>query len=113
MARPTARKPKPGELESGGETELGATGEAILQTFFFFGRYTPEALREANSDRTEKMDRLIKWNGGHVGAVYALLGQFDLVMIVQFAGVEEAMKASVAMTRATGISWITAPAVEV
>lgn len=113
MARAPARKPKPEGEETKAEFDDDILGEGVLQTFFFFGRYSAEALLQASSDRTERADHLIKRYGGHVGAMYALLGVYDLVMIAQFAGVEEAMKASVALTKATGISWITSPAVPI
>src|SRR6185295_4230277 len=113
MAKPPTRKPKAGEEIDEEVFESDILGEDILQTFFFFGRYSAESLREASPDRTEKSDRLIKAHGGHVGAMYALLGEFDLVMITQFRSVEDAIRASVALTRETGISWITSPAIPV
>jgi len=49
--------------------------------------------------------------GGKVEAGYALLGETDVVVIVDFPGVKEAMKASVELTKLLGISFTTAPAV--
>ena len=45
--------------------------------------------------------------------MYALLGEKDLVIILTFPGVEEAMKASVALSKLTGVSFTTSPAVTV
>ncbi len=45
--------------------------------------------------------------------MYATLGQNDLVLILDFPGVKEAMKASVALTKLTGIGFTTSPAVPV
>ena len=49
--------------------------------------------------------------GGEVKAAYALLGETDVVIIVDFPGVKEAMKASVELTKLLGIAFTTAPAV--
>ena len=113
MPKSSTRKPKPEDEIDESSLESDIIGEDILQTFFFFGRYSAESLRQASPDRTEKSDHLIKAYGGHVGAMYALLGEFDLVMITQFRSIEDAIKASVALTRATGISWVTAPAIPI
>jgi uncharacterized protein with GYD domain len=51
--------------------------------------------------------------GGKVKAGYALLGNPDLVLITDFPGVKEAMKASVELTKLLGISFTTSPAVSV
>jgi uncharacterized protein with GYD domain len=45
--------------------------------------------------------------------MHALLGQFDLCFCVKLPDVEAAMKASVTLTRLTGISFTTCPAVTV
>lgn len=43
--------------------------------------------------------------------MYALLVEKDLVFILNFPGMEQAMKASVAMSKSRGISFTTFPAV--
>ena len=45
--------------------------------------------------------------------MYAMLGEKDLVFIVNFPNNEQAMKASVALSKATNITFTTAPAVTV
>lgn len=45
--------------------------------------------------------------------MFALLGEKDLVSILNFPGMEQAMKASVAMSKSTGISFTTFLAVTV
>ena len=45
--------------------------------------------------------------------MHALLGGFDLVIIAYYPGTEEAMKASIALSRLTDISLSTFPAVTV
>jgi uncharacterized protein with GYD domain len=84
-----------------------------MGTFFMFGKYSSEALKEISAERTDKANNLIKKFGGEVISMYALLGKEDLVFIVNFPGIEQAMKASVALSKLTGISFTTSPAVTV
>jgi uncharacterized protein with GYD domain len=64
-----------------------------------------------SSKRTEEARSLIKKFGGDVKAVYSLLGEKDLVIVLTLPGIEEAMKVSVALSKMTGISFTTSPAV--
>ncbi len=82
-------------------------------TFFMFGNYSGEGVKEITAERTNKAVDILKGLGGSVESMYALLGDRDLVLIVNLPGVEEAMKASVALGKATGISFSTSPAVSV
>ena len=84
-----------------------------MATFFMFGRYTAEALKGISPKRTKDAEILIKKFGGKVESVYALLGEKDLVFILTFPGMEQAMKASVALSKLTGIAFTTFPAVTV
>jgi uncharacterized protein with GYD domain len=84
-----------------------------MATFFMFGRYSSEAVKGMSAKRTKEAEGLIKKYGGKVEAMYALLGEKDLVFILTFPGMEQAMKASVALGKATGISFTTLPAVTV
>lgn len=84
-----------------------------MATFLMFGRYSPEAFKKISSKRTEDAVSLIKKFGGKVKAMYALLGEKDLVFILTFPKMEQAMKASVALSKLTGIAFTTFPAVTV
>jgi uncharacterized protein with GYD domain len=84
-----------------------------MATFFLFGRYSPEALKGISPKRTKEAENLIKKFGGKVESMYALIGEKDLVIISTFPGIEQAMKASVALSKMTGISFTTLPAVSV
>lgn len=84
-----------------------------MATFFMFGKYSSEALREMSAERTEKAVNLIKKLDGEVDSMYATLGENDLVFIVDFPGMEQAMKASIALNRLTGISFTTVQAVTI
>jgi uncharacterized protein with GYD domain len=84
-----------------------------MATFFLFGKYTHEAIKEISADRTARGAAVIKENGGVIKDGYALLGDIDLILIVDFPGVEQAMKASVNLSKLLGISFTTSPAVSV
>ncbi len=84
-----------------------------MSTFLMFGRYSSEAVKQISAERTGKATSVIKKFGGQVNSMYALLGEYDLVLIVELPGAEEAMKASLALTQLTGISFSTSPAVTV
>lgn len=84
-----------------------------MGTYIMFGNYSAEAMKGMSAERTAKSAELIKKHGGEVISMYALLGEKDLIFIVTFPGNEQAMKASVALSKATNISFTTAPAVTV
>ena len=77
------------------------------------GDYTSEALKEMSAARTGSIIDQIRECEGSVSSMYALLGEHDLIFIVEFPGIEQAMKASVALSKSTGISFTTSPAVKV
>jgi len=82
-----------------------------MATYFMFGKYTLDGIKDISVKRTEKASALVKKHGGEIKSVYALLGATDLVLIVDFPGTEQAMKASVELTKLLGVSFTTAPAV--
>ncbi len=83
-----------------------------MGTFFLFGKYTPDALAKVSAARTDEVRKLIRAKGGVVREVYALLGQQDLVIIIDAVGILEAMEISIALSRVTGINFSTCPALE-
>lgn len=84
-----------------------------MATYLMFGNYSAESVGKISKDRTAKAAELIKGCGGEINAMYALLGNYDLVFVTDFAKLEDAMKASLSLTRSTGISFSTAPALPV
>jgi len=84
-----------------------------MGTFFMFGRYSQESIKAISAERTANTKALIEKFGGKLVSGYALLGDVDLVLIVEFPGKEEAIKASVALSKMLGIGFTTAPAVTV
>ena len=84
-----------------------------MNTFFMFGKYSPQSLREINARRTAQVHELIAGNGGRVRSTYALMGEYDLVLIVELPSMTEAMKTAVALGQLTGISFSTCAAMPV
>lgn len=84
-----------------------------MPIFMMFGTYTPEALRGISPERTQQVTRLVERNGGQVRSMYAVMGEHDLVFILDFPDAEKAMMAAVAIERLTGIMVRTSPVVEV
>jgi len=84
-----------------------------MATYFMLGKYTPESLKQVSEARTTKVLSVIKKLKGRVENVYALLGSYDLVVIVDLPNVEAAMKASMLLSRLTGIGFISSPAIKV
>ncbi|MGB5984780.1 MAG: GYD domain-containing protein [Desulfobacterales bacterium] len=84
-----------------------------MMTFFLFGKYTPESIQKISLKRTEQIVNEIKVLGGKVNAMHVLLGEDDLLLCIQLPGMDEAVKASVNLTRLTGISFKTLPAISV
>jgi uncharacterized protein with GYD domain len=84
-----------------------------MATFFMFGKYSPDAVRNMSIQRTQEAIEEIKKLGGSVTAMHALLGEYDLLICVRLPAIDEAMKASISLTRLTGISFTTCPAINV
>lgn len=84
-----------------------------MSTFFMFGKYSLDGLKGMSTDRTGKIKKVIEGFGGNVKSMHALLGESDLIFIAGFPGAEQAMQASVALTKQTNISFSTSPAVTV
>lgn len=87
--------------------------EISMATFIMCGKYSLEALKGIKAERTTKSVKLIEKFGGKVKAMYAVLGERDLVLILDFPGIEEAARASIALTKMTGIAFSTNPAISV
>lgn len=84
-----------------------------MTTYLMFGKYSPDSARAISSKRTTQAMDLIKKHGGEFKTGYALLGDIDLVLVVELPDTERAMQTSAALTKLLGISITTAPAVMV
>ena len=84
-----------------------------MATYFMFGSYSQDSVRKISAKRTDETKQLIEKLGGKLTAAYALLGEKDLVLIVDLPNTEQAMKTSVALSRMLGVGFSTLPAVSV
>jgi len=80
-----------------------------MTTFIMTGKYSSEAVKQISGERTTNAVEIIKQCGGKLVAAYATMGETDLVAIVEFSGISEAVKASVTLNRSMGISFYTVP----
>lgn len=84
-----------------------------MAKFLLLGKYSQEAIKGISTERTNKAVSLIERAGGKVNSMLALLGNYDLALIVDLPGNSEAMKTSIALTELTGISFVSSPAITV
>lgn len=84
-----------------------------MAKFLMLGKYTLEGVKGITAERTSKVIKTIKESGGKVDSMYALLGVYDLAFLVDFPGISDVMKASVSLTKLTGIAFTTSPAIAV
>jgi uncharacterized protein with GYD domain len=84
-----------------------------MPTFVMFGKYSAEAIKNMSPARTQSTVKAIKQLGGEVKSMYAVLGDLDLIFVVTLPSIEAAIKASVALSKQTGIAFTTCPAVPV
>ena len=84
-----------------------------MATYVLFGKYSAGSIKEISAGRTQKATQLISDNGGSVKSGYALLGETDLLLVVDFPGNEAAMKASVGLAKLLGVGFPPAPAVSI
>ena len=84
-----------------------------MTTYIMFGKFTPGAVKEISAERTKKSVAIVESCGGKGKALYALLGETDVLAIADFPSLEQAMKASVELTKLLGISFVTSPAITI
>lgn len=84
-----------------------------MAKFLMLGKYSSEAVKGMSSERTKKAIAIIEKTGGKVDSMYALLGKYDLAFVIDFPGIKDAMKVSIALTKATDIGFNTLPALTI
>lgn len=84
-----------------------------MAVFVFSGKYTTEAIKGISAKRTEEAGKLMKQLGGEIRSMYAMLGEKDVMIIASLPGAEQAVKASVALSKSTGIAFSTSEAIPV
>ncbi|MCM8763573.1 MAG: GYD domain-containing protein [Candidatus Omnitrophica bacterium] len=84
-----------------------------MAKFLMLGKYTLEGIKGISKERTKKGAELIEKAGGKVEKMYVLLGNYDLAFLADFPDNTQALKASVGLTKLTGIGFTTCPALSV
>jgi uncharacterized protein with GYD domain len=84
-----------------------------MGTYILLGKYSREGIPGISAARTKQVGELVEKLGGKVDAIFALLGEYDLVLRLQLPGTAEAMKASIELSKLSGISFTTLPALTV
>ncbi len=84
-----------------------------MASYLMFGKYSQEGAKGISPDRTVKATALIKSNGGTVKAGYILLGEVDIVLILDLPNTETAMKVSMGLSKLLGVTFTTSPAITV
>jgi len=84
-----------------------------MNTFFLFGKYSVEAVKGIHPERTAKAIKIIEKTGGKIKGMYALLGDYDLVLIVEGTDMDKIVRMSVDLFSITGIHFSTFPAMTV
>ena len=68
-------------------------------------------MKGISAARTIEAQNLIKKNGGEMVSAYVLLGENDVLLIVQFPSIDDVIKSSMALSKLLGISFSTVPAI--
>ena len=84
-----------------------------MATYILQGRYTPDAVKSITAGRTDKARALIQKQGGKLHAMYALLGEHDLLLIADLPDTASALKTSLGLAKLTGIGFTTSPALDI
>ncbi len=82
-----------------------------MSTYLLTGTYGADAIQGISPKRTVDVIKVIEDIGGKLVSVYLLLGEKDLVIIAEFPGLKEAILGSVSISKITGISFTTNPAI--
>ncbi len=76
-----------------------------MKTFLMLGKSSSKELREIGLKYKAEVVSLVRNFGGDVKSIYVMLREKYLVLILTFPGMKKAMKASVALSKLTGISF--------
>lgn len=84
-----------------------------MALYLMLGNYTNPSVHDIKLARTKEAVGIIEKNNGQVVSMYAMLGQFDVVLIVNLPGNREAMEVSVGLSKVTGIHFNTGPVIPI
>jgi uncharacterized protein with GYD domain len=82
-----------------------------MATYLMLGQYSEGSVKKISPKRTKDALALVKQYGGKVKDGYAMLGEQDLLIILEAKDNPTAMKISVGLSKLLDIAFTTAPAV--
>ena len=82
-----------------------------MATYLMFGQYSGGSVKKISAQRTKDAMALVKQYGGKVKDGYAMLGEHDLLIILEAKDNSTAIQISVALSKLLDIAFTTAPAV--
>ncbi len=81
--------------------------------YILLGKYSAEGIKNISAARTGEGTKLVEKLGGKVESIFAVIGEYDLVVRLQLPDNAAALKASMELSKLTGVSFVTLPAVPV
>ena len=84
-----------------------------MATYVMFGSYSQDSIKKISAERTDRMKEMVERSNGKLISAYALLGEKDLLLLVEFDNMEQAMKCSIDLTKALDIRFSTSQAISV
>lgn len=81
-----------------------------MAKFIMFGRFYRDAFEDIGVDRTEEAVEIIAKAGGELIATYTLLGEIEVVLVLDLPDVQTALKVSVELGKLIKMSFTTQPA---
>ena len=82
-----------------------------MRTFLIFAKSSPQELKEISLKYRAEVVSLVNSFGGNVRSMYVMLKERYLILTLSFPEIKTAIKASIALSKLTGISFTTSPAV--
>jgi len=84
-----------------------------MRTFMILGESSSEELKEISLKYRAEIVSLVENFGGDVKAMYVMLKEKYLIFVLAFPGIKRATKASIVLSKLTGISFWILPVVPV
>jgi uncharacterized protein with GYD domain len=81
-----------------------------MSTYIMMGKYSEKAYEGISSVRTQKALEIAEKLNGEIKSIHVLLGEYDVHIIAIFPSMKEAISASIALQKLTGISFTTSEA---
>ncbi len=84
-----------------------------MTTYVMCGTYSQDSIKKISAERTDKMKEIVRRLNGKLISAYALLGEKDLLLLVEFDNMEQAMKCSIELAKELDIKFSTFQAISV